>query len=536
LKLDGSEDFRTSQSVDGGFSAVVRGVRIGGMNAKSGLLERYADKIVGVLGCYDRLVLTGTLMDIAYPEAMAGVLQREHIRCFDLAQFVDPLREQIRQNAERLAAEHGLKIEYLPRHDVRKEDLIAEILAGRGRLPGLVHIFSAMETCTKYSPWHDKATGRTGLKRTSGKCLHYYFYFIDAELGLCYVRVPTWAPYRLQVYFNGHHWLASRLRQARIGFRMDDTAFVEIDDWARAQELSDDFAVLGLHQKLASFGRRYCPPSTRFAEGYHWSVMQAEYAIDVVFRRAEDLRPLYDEISREAMLAVKIDEMARFWDKRLSPEARANSRFSTRVEGTCIRHHLGWQSLKMYDRGGRILRIEATSNDITFFRHHRKVEHKDGSSEYKVAPLKKSIYSLTDLDELMAAACRRYLEFIGTLEEHTAQRHELDRISRPARDERDRSWRGFNFFLTEDLTVLLALLRGEFVLNGLTGRRLRRLLTDKTPAQIGRILRRLRLHGLIRRVGRTYRYYLTTVGRHALVAARKLTEHLIIPALTSTPA
>src|SRR5690606_32250098 len=115
------------------------------------------------------------------------------------------------------------------------------------------------------------------------------------------------------------------------------------------------------------------------------------------------------------------------------------SRFSTRVEGTCIRHHLGKQSIKMYDRGGRILRIEGTSNDITFFRHHRKVEHKDGTSEYKVAPLKKSIYSLTDLDELLAAACRRYLEFIATLEDHTAQRHDLDRISRPVHDQRDRS-------------------------------------------------------------------------------------------------
>jgi len=30
------------------------------------------------------------------------------------------------------------------------------------------------------------------------KCLHYCFYFIDEEFGLCYLRVPTWAPFRLQ--------------------------------------------------------------------------------------------------------------------------------------------------------------------------------------------------------------------------------------------------------------------------------------------------------------------------------------------------
>src|SRR5205823_14527197 len=58
-------------------------------------------------------------------------------------------------------------------------------------------------------PWHNKNTGKTYLLPDDGKCLHYYFYFIDEELGLGYVRVPTWLPCRLQVYFNGHSWLAS---------------------------------------------------------------------------------------------------------------------------------------------------------------------------------------------------------------------------------------------------------------------------------------------------------------------------------------
>ena len=498
---------------------------------EEGLLKRYADKIEGVLGCYDRVVVSGTLMQIAHPEAMSAVLWRAGVRCFDLGQYVEPLREELRANAERLAKENGLAIQYLESRRTRKEDLVAEIVAKRGRHPGLVCVFSAMENCTTFRPWHDKKTGKTGLKFAAGKCLHYYFYLIDPELDLIYVRVPTWAPYRLQVYFNGHNWLAHRLAKARMDFRLEDNAFVAISDWARAQAMSEDFSVHGLHQKLAALARRFCPVSARFTDGYHWSTMQVEYALDVVFRRAEDLRPLYEEISRQALLTVKVDDMARFWDKRLSAEAQAASLFQTLTEGTRIKHRLDDQSLKMYDKHGRILRIEATSNDITFFRHHRKVVHLDGRSEYKVAPLKKSIYSLTDLDELLAAACRRYLDFVGTLEEHSASRLDLDQISRPARDEQDRSWRGFNFFLAEDLKLLLAVLRGEFTLNGLNGRRLRAVLRNKTPGQIARLLRRLRLHGLIRKVGRSYRYYLTSLGRRALIVARKLTEHLIIPEL-----
>jgi transposase len=43
------------------------------------------------------------------------------------------------------------------------------IITERGNHPGLVHIFSAMESCTAYRPWHDKNQGHTLIKPTSGK-------------------------------------------------------------------------------------------------------------------------------------------------------------------------------------------------------------------------------------------------------------------------------------------------------------------------------------------------------------------------------
>ena len=52
-------------------------------------------------------------------------------------------------------------------------------------------IISAMEACGAYQPWHDKQTHKTFVRPDGGKCLHDYFYFIDAELGLVYLRVPT---------------------------------------------------------------------------------------------------------------------------------------------------------------------------------------------------------------------------------------------------------------------------------------------------------------------------------------------------------
>jgi hypothetical protein len=87
--------------------------------------------------------------------------------------------------------------------------------------------------------------------------------------------------------------------------------------------------------------------------------------------------------------------------------------FQTRIQGTRIKHHMGKAAIKMSDKHGLILRIETTVNDVSFFKHHRRVEHRDGSWEMKTAVLKKSIYSLPALLEIDARANRRYLEFIS---------------------------------------------------------------------------------------------------------------------------
>ena len=74
------------------------------------LTERHTDEIAGVLSCYDRILIQGTLPGLCYAEGMTAYLKARQIRIFDYAQFAQPLRDALRENAERLAAEHGLEI------------------------------------------------------------------------------------------------------------------------------------------------------------------------------------------------------------------------------------------------------------------------------------------------------------------------------------------------------------------------------------------------------------------------------------------
>jgi hypothetical protein len=76
-----------------------------------------------------------------------------------------------------------------------------------------------------------------------------------------------------------------------------------------------------------------------------------------------------------------------------------------------------------------------------------------------------------------------------------------------------------NFFAPEDETLLETLACGEFGIRGFQNKDLRRRLPDKTSGQISRTLKHLRVHGIVKKVGRTYRYYLTNVGRRVILAA-----------------
>jgi hypothetical protein len=496
-------------------------------------VEQHEEAIGGVLSCFDRVVIAGTLPDICHPKAMAGYLSYRDIRLFDYARWAEPLRDEIRANAERLAAEAGLEIEFIRKFKAfRKEDRVQAILAERGHHPGLVHIFSAMETCSSYRPWHDKTSGKNFFKPITGRCLHYYFYFVDAQFGLCYLRVPTWAPFRLQVYFNGHGYLAQQLTQAGIGFDTADNAFLRIADPLAGQRLADSLDAATLHRHLDRWAQRFCPVLRHFRNGVHWSFMQVEYATDVVFRQQAKFQPLYEAIVRTAVHVVKAKQVAMFLGHKLNAnyQGEVGNDFSTRIQGTRIRHHMGPASIKLYDKAGLIARVECTVNDVSFFKHHRYVEQRNGERVFKLAPLRKSIYSLGDLRQLMHAANDRYLAFMACLDNPDAAQKALAKMAAPAKIN-GRSYRGFDLFLDPDYQLFLTLARGEWSISGFRAQDLRRHIDGLSTGRASYLIKRLRTHGLIKKVAHTYKYFFTKLGRRVVITALVIREYFVQPSL-----
>jgi hypothetical protein len=156
------------------------------------------------------------------------------------------------------------------------------------------------------------------------------------------------------------------------------------------------------------------------------------------------------------------------------------------------------------------------------------VEHRDGTTETTLAPMRKTIYSLAPLPEALAAANRRYLAFLSDLADPTAGVQQIDQLAEPAHQD-DRRYRGFNLCSADDRALFVALARGEWRISGFRNATLRRVLPDYSGPQLSRVLKRLHAHGLIKKVGHTYTYYLTHTGQQVVVAALTLRELVVIP-------
>jgi hypothetical protein len=113
-------------------------------------------------------------------------------------------------------------------------------------------------------------------------------------------------------------------------------------------------------------------------------------------------------------------------------------------------------SIKMYDKHDCVLRVETTINDVSFFKHHRKVEHRQGPPTRVLAPVKKTIYSLLDLREIMLGCNRRYLAHLAALDDFSAGVRALDRLTKP-RTVEQKTLKGINFFDPVDNALLHAL-------------------------------------------------------------------------------
>ena len=500
-------------------------------------ITKHAEKITGVLSCFDRLIFKGYL-PFSHPKGMEAFLAQRGILLKDFRAFALEHSATIKAHGLAVAEQAGRPYIHL-RKRIRKEDRVRQIIRAEGLTEGLVCVFGVQESCSSFKIAYGQ--GRPRLQTTYPRCLVLYFYYLDPECGLIHVRLPTWFPFTLQVYLNGHDWLARQLDQRGLGYRQQDNAFLALDDMTTAQQLADQLTKKKWPRFLDVLAKRVNPllPTLLAKVGYYWVTDQAEYATDILFQDRDSLRSLYQRLLGHATLIFSAEDILGFLGKKLDPRFQGDitTDCKKRPQGFRVKHRYDGNWLKMYDKFGQVLRIEMVINRPRRFKVFRWGTTK-GQRLRAWFPLTKSVAFLGRYAEVSRQATRHYLDALAVVEDPRASERVLERACNPVPYKGQRK-RALNPLSDAEQRLFFAVLRGEHSQRGFYSRDVAKYLdfkptTDpqekrRQSGQVGRLLQLLRAHGLIQKIQRTRRYRVTANGFAFMSAAIHL-RHRAFPA------
>jgi len=508
-------------------------------------LQRHKGSVTGGINGFDRVRFRGTLRLVANAGGMGAFLAYIGVLLKDFKQYALDVTAQVRAATEAVADAAGRPLKYLISPSICKEDLAREIARQDRISGGLICSFKAVEVLWSYDIRKDRDSRMLKLVPATRKCLHYYHYFIDPGFGFMHVRLSSWFPFTMHVCINGREWLARQMDKAKIGYCRQDNCFTSIDDLPGAQHLFDSQLNTDWPAALDGIARRVNPVHERiFARrplDYYWSAEQTEWASDVMFKTHGDLAAIYPGLVRHGMSVLGSREVMRFLGKRVpihggidrSFKGEVTSDLRQRPEGVRVKHRVKDNSVKMYDKQGSVLRVETTINDPHDLKVYRPKEGDGEDAPRKWRYMRKGVADLHRRTQVSQRANDRYFDSLATAADTTPLSQLTDQICRRIRF-KGRPVRAINPLSSEDATLLAAVARGEFAINGFRNRDLRPLLfgssrrprkqISREAAAVTRKLQLLRAHGLIKKLPKSHRYQLTDRGRliiHALIAARQ---------------
>lgn len=504
-------------------------------------LQQHGAVVSGMLRGWDRLRFRGTLQRLCHAQGMDSFMRASGRLFKQFKEFAIWSSTQLKEAALEVARRLDRPTVYLPSIKVPKEEIAKQHAKDEHITEGLVCCISAVEPCSSFVIRKSKSGDRHEFQRSPRRCQHIYHYYMHPVFGLMHVRLQTWLPFDQFICINGREWLGRSLEAAgmRKYLRMDN-CFLQLDDVEAAQRLLDAQVQFDWKPALDQIAGWVAPTLQKllapFPMDYYWTIMESEWASDFMFNSAAELSALYPSLLHHGMSSFGSREVMRFLGQKVplhgncfgNRKCQVVSDLEKRVEGIRIKHRMGSNSIKMYNKQGSVLRIETTLNRINELKSPRRKE--DGSVKWMA--MRKGVVDARQRAEVSDAANERYIESLSIVTSPLTLASVTRPICYPVKWNKQRV-RALNPLQEPDARLLEAVSKAEFVLHGLRNRDLQAIFypepTDdprekrRRSSAISRKLRMLRAHGLLSKRPGTHRYLVSEKGRKiitALIAVR----------------
>ncbi|MCP4965050.1 MAG: hypothetical protein GY926_07425 [bacterium] len=353
----------------------------------------------------------------------------------------------------------------------------------------------------------------------------YYFYILDPDFGIGFIKICTYFPYPSKVWVNGHEWAKRQATRAGIAWAPLANGFASCDDPDGLQVICDRFGPDDVQRFFDTWITHVPTPFTieDHAAGYWWelSMRQVEVSRTLVLDDPRRARRFFEALVADNIGIGRPEEVHAVFGR--NKRGRTTSqRFRTRVfgPGTEVKMDFAYKRsrVKQYLKEGRAFRIETVINKPSDIGCLARLEH---------------------LPELIAR-CRgvnaRLLELERATQGCAIGDDVFDRLHQPLTEGQRTG--AFRFGDQRAMALCGALCVMVNTVTGFTNKSLRGLVagllgSDYNANQMSYDLRRLRLHGLIQRVEGTNTYHLTTEGTRVVVFYTKTRDRLLGPLLNA---
>jgi hypothetical protein len=437
----------------------------------------------------------------------------------------EKIGNRFRQAVSEFAEVNGIPVLRFKKGD-RQLDLVRPH-AAKATGPGVVAIGIAQEFQWVFTghkrPTDTPGAVNYGFEKAERRVTCYYFYVLDEDFGLGFVKIASYFPYPAKVWVNGHEWAKHQAAKAGLGFTELANGFAACDDPAALQAICDRLGPADIQ----AFFDRWCdvvPTPLGDADragGYWWelSMRQVEVARTIVFDAPRRARSFFEALVADNLDLGRPDEVKLIFGRQIYKNTKGE--FSTRVvtRGTEVTVNVSYREsrIKQYLKEGRALRIETVVNEPNDLGCQRRLRNLD------------------DLQGRARLANRRLLEVQRVGQSCAISTTLLERVSLPTIEEGQRA-PALRFGDPRVMALAGALCALVHVVVGFTNRSLCARVSPPldglyTSAQMTYDLRRLRLKDLIRRIPRSNRYVLTPEGLRWALFYTKVHDRLLGPLL-----